>query len=61
MWHKPNPMPESAKDRPTSSYEMIFLLTKKGRYYYDAEAVRVPLKESTLTHVKHAPGNTNVA
>ena len=30
VWHKPNPMPESVTDRPTSSYEMIFLLTKSG-------------------------------
>ena len=30
VWHKPNPMPESTRDRPTSSYEMIFLLTKSG-------------------------------
>ena len=30
VWHKPNPMPESATDRPTSSYEMVFLLAKSG-------------------------------
>ena len=35
---KPNPMPESVGDRPTSAYEMMFLLTKKPRYYYDADA-----------------------
>ena len=40
VWHKPNPMPESAKDRPTSAYEMVFLLAKQARYFYDAEAVR---------------------
>ena len=44
VWHKPNPMPESATDRPTSSYEMVFLLVKQGRYFYDAEAVREPGK-----------------
>ena len=42
VWHKPNAMPESATDRPTNAYEMIFLLSKQGRYFYDAEAVRVP-------------------
>ena len=40
VWHKPNPMPESVGDRPTSAYEMIFLLTKKPRYYYDGDAIR---------------------
>jgi DNA modification methylase len=39
VWAKPNPMPESVRDRPTSSYEMVFLLTKQGRYFYDAEAI----------------------
>ena len=39
-WVKPNPMPESVGDRPTSAYEMVFLLTKRARYFYDAEAVR---------------------
>lgn len=40
IWSKPNPMPESVLDRPTRSHEYIFLLTKRPRYYYDAEAVR---------------------
>lgn len=40
IWAKSNPMPESVTDRPTSSYEHIFLLTKSDRYFYDAEAVR---------------------
>ena len=42
IWHKPNPMPESCTDRPTSAHEKLFLLTKSPRYFYDAEAVRVP-------------------
>ena len=54
VWHKPNPMPESARDRPTNAYEMIFLLAKAGKYFYDAEAVRVPHTASTLERVKHA-------
>lgn len=40
IWHKPNPMPESVKDRPTRAHEYIFLLSKSERYYYDHEAVR---------------------
>ena len=39
IWCKPNPMPESAKDRPTSAHEHIFLLTKSARYFYDAQAI----------------------
>ncbi|MEQ8395005.1 site-specific DNA-methyltransferase [Thalassobaculum sp.] len=40
IWHKPNPMPESIKDRPGTSHEKIWLLSKSARYFYDAEAVR---------------------
>jgi site-specific DNA-methyltransferase (cytosine-N4-specific) len=40
IWAKPNPMPESATDRPTSSHEHVLLLTKAQRYFYDADAVR---------------------
>ncbi len=39
IWAKPNPMPESVKDRCTKSHEYIFLLSKSARYYYDAEAI----------------------
>lgn len=51
IWHKPNPMPESAKDRPTSCHEKIWLITKSKKYYYDADAIREPLV-SSLTNVK---------
>lgn len=40
IWAKPNPMPESCTDRPTSSHEHVFLLTRSARYFYDADAVR---------------------
>ena len=39
IWHKPNPMPESVKDRPTKSHEYLFLLSKSERYYYDYESI----------------------
>ena len=42
VWHKPNPMPESVTDRPTSAHEKVFLLAKSERYWYDADAVREP-------------------
>jgi len=42
IWHKPNPMPESVRDRCTKAHEYVFLLAKSERYYYDAEAVAEP-------------------
>jgi DNA modification methylase len=42
IWAKPNPMPESCTDRPTSAHEHVFLLTKRARYFYDGDAVREP-------------------
>ena len=39
IWAKPNPMPESVKDRCTKSHEYIFLLSKSATYYYDAKAI----------------------
>jgi len=46
IWHKPNPMPESVRDRCTKAHEYIFLLAKSRRYYYDAEAIREPDKHT---------------
>jgi DNA modification methylase len=40
IWSKPNPMPEGVRDRPTKAHEYVFLLSKRGRYFYDADAVR---------------------
>lgn len=42
VWAKRNPLPESVKDRPTRSHEMVFLLTPSSRYYYDHIATREP-------------------
>lgn len=42
IWAKPNPMPESVKDRCTKAHEYIFLLTKSPKYYYDYEAILEP-------------------
>ena len=42
IWHKPNPMPESVKDRCTKSHEYIFLLSKNKNYYYNNEAIKEP-------------------
>jgi len=45
IWHKPNPMPESVRDRCTKSHEYIFLLSKSKNYYYDNEAIKEPVKQ----------------
>jgi DNA modification methylase len=45
IWHKPNPMPESVRDRCTKAHEYIFLLSKSQKYYYDYEAIKVPVKQ----------------
>ena len=43
IWHKPNPMPESVYDRPTSAHEKIWLLTKSEDYFYNNKAIREPV------------------
>jgi hypothetical protein len=48
IWAKPNPMPESVTDRPTSAHEHVFLLSKRPTYYYDAEAIREDLTPETV-------------
>lgn len=52
IWHKPNPMPESVRDRCTRSHEYVFLLSKSARYHYDSEAI---MEVAT----GKAPGNRN--
>ena len=47
IWSKPNPMPESVKDRPTRSHEYVFLLTKAKNYYYDQDAISEPVTGNT--------------
>jgi site-specific DNA-methyltransferase (adenine-specific) len=42
IWHKPNPMPESVRDRCTKAHEYIFLLAKSERYYFDSTAIQEP-------------------
>ena len=53
IWHKPNPMPESVRDRCTKSHEYLFLLSKGPRYYFDAEAIREPLKPASIERGKY--------
>jgi DNA modification methylase len=70
IWHKPNPMPESVKDRCTKAHEYIFLLSKSARYYFDHEAIKEPLASSSVARLSQptldqqkgsdrVPGKTN--
>ena len=67
VWHKPNPMPESVKDRPTSCHEKIWLITKNKKYYYDNEAIKEPCKtfdtnirDRDTTKLNNTPGRTKM-
>jgi DNA modification methylase len=70
IWSKPNPMPESVRDRCTKAHEYIFLLSKGPRYYFDAKAIAEPLQSSSIARLSQAtldqqagssrvPGKTN--
>ncbi len=52
IWHKPNPLTESVKDRPTKSHEYIFLLTKRANYYCDMEAIAEPVSQAMLDQMR---------
>lgn len=69
IWHKPNPMPESVKDRCTKAHEYIFLLTKKPHYKFNHNAIQEPITDETALrmlrgvsdnhkNVNGAPGQT---
>lgn len=66
IWHKPNPMPESVKDRCTKSHEYIFLMSKNPKYYFDHEAIKEPAKPDTSirrrdeTKLNNTPGRTKM-
>jgi DNA modification methylase len=55
VWSKPNPMPESVRDRPTRAHEYIFLLSKSAAYYYDHEAIKEPLSSASIQRLSQ-PG-----
>jgi DNA modification methylase len=51
VWHKPNPMPESVRDRCTKAHEYVFLLAKAESYYFDQDAILEPIAESSRTRL----------
>ena len=61
VWHKPNPMPESVTDRPTSAHESLFLLSKSEHYYYDADAIREPCSVDDWDNGTRVFGGVNKA
>ena len=65
IWHKPNPMTESVTDRPTKAHEMVYLFSKRGKYFYDGDAVAEPTQESSRARMKRGVSdnhkNTNGA
>jgi DNA modification methylase len=54
IWSKPNPMPESMKDRCTKSHEYIFLLSKSKNYYFDVDAIKEPTVEGNALKRKRS-------
>ena len=72
IWSKPNPMPESVRDRCTKAHEYVFMLSKSPKYFYDQAAVAEPVTPSTIARVSQpnidaqagsdrVPGKTNGA
>ena len=66
IWHKPNPMPESVRDRCTKAHEYLFLLSKSDRYYFDHEAMREPCspdmqRRAALGHTRGAGGKIDMS
>lgn len=57
IWHKPNPMPESVYDRPTSAHEKVWLLSKSEDYFYNHAAIREPVTGGA--HVRAAARGTD--
>lgn len=58
IWSKPNPMPESVRDRPTRAHEYLFLLSKSRQYYYDADAIREPYTDATIERLSQSSFDT---
>ena len=67
IWNKPNPMPESVRDRCTKAHEYIFLLSKNKKYYYDNEAIKEPTvtkdnsnRNRDITKLNNTPGRSKM-
>ncbi len=56
IWNKPNPMPESVKDRCTKSHEYIFLLSKSKNYYFDNESIKIKAINPNILYKAYKSG-----
>lgn len=56
IWHKPNPMPESIRDRCTKAHEYLFLLSKSQRYFYDQDAIKDPADQKSIDRYNYRFG-----
>ncbi|MFL6136717.1 MAG: DNA-methyltransferase [Frankiaceae bacterium] len=55
VWAKPNPMPNPVRDRLTLTYEVVYLLVRGPRYFFDLDAIRAPVgKPVERMHARHA-------
>jgi len=59
VWHKPNHMPSSVKDRFANSYEPVFILVKRKKYWFDLDAVRKPHKQNTIERCNYPVNEMN--
>ena len=59
IWHKPNPMPESVKDRCTKAHEYIFLLSKNSHYYFDHESIQEEASQESETKNRRSVWTVN--
>lgn len=57
IWSKPNPMPESVRDRCTKAHEYIFLFSKAERYHFDSDAIKEPVATSSISRLAQDLGN----
>lgn len=60
IWHKPNAMPESVTDRLSTRYEMLFLFSKKQKYWFDLDAIREPAAQPDRIRNDRIGGNKGV-
>lgn len=51
VWHKPNPLPQSAADRLSPTYETVIFATKSRRYFFDLDAIRIPHRSADRARV----------
>lgn len=54
VWHKPNAFPSSVRDRVSNTYELIFLMVRSQRYWFDLDSIRAPYSSGSIARYRHA-------